>query len=81
VALRGHEFPEAYLDLSQVHDGELELHLRDRLAALDEALRGSDPRAPLPGFAPAMSGTRSWEERLSALRGRGPGPTPTDGAR
>jgi len=81
VALRGHEFPEAYLDLSQVHDGELELHLRDRLAALDEALRGSDPRAPLPGFAPAMGGTRSWEERLSALRGRGPGPTPTDGAR
>ena len=70
VVLRGHELPEAYLDLSQVEDGALEPHLRRRLAALDDALRSADPRAPLPGFALAMGGTRSWDERLAALRRR-----------
>ncbi|MFO7544046.1 MAG: 1-acyl-sn-glycerol-3-phosphate acyltransferase [Trueperaceae bacterium] len=80
VALRGHEFPEAYLDLSRVESGALEPHLRERLAALDDALRSADPRAPLPGFALAMGGTRSWEERLTGLRGRGREAAPPDGA-
>jgi 1-acyl-sn-glycerol-3-phosphate acyltransferase len=79
VVLRGHEFPEAYLDLSRVPNGALEPHLQGRLAVLDEALRSADPREPLPGFAPAMVGTRSWEERLAALRGRGRRPSPPDG--
>ena len=80
VVLRGHEFPEAYLDLGRVQDGALEHRLSERLAALDDALRGADPRAPLPGYALAMGGTRSWEERLAGLKGRGrPGP-PSDGS-
>lgn len=65
VVMRGHELPEAYLDLSPVGEGKLEPHLRQRLGALDDALRTSDPRLPLAGFSLAMGGRRSWDERLT----------------
>lgn len=63
ILLRGHQAPEAYLEARQV-TGALEPALSQQLADLDAALRGSDPRMPLPGFSQLVRGRLSWDERL-----------------
>lgn len=64
VVLRGHESPEAYLDLEPVGPADLRDVLSRRLEALDGLLATADPREPLPGFERAIGGRRSWDERL-----------------
>jgi 1-acyl-sn-glycerol-3-phosphate acyltransferase len=66
VVLRGHQAPEAYLDVTPVSAaGDLPSVLAGRLAILDHALATSDPARPLPGYRPVLSGVRSWSERIS----------------
>lgn len=68
VAMRGHEAPEAYVDLTPVGAGEdLSAVMGKRLAVLDDELRRSDPREPLAGFDAELVGRRSWDERLQRL--------------
>lgn len=68
VVMRGHQAPEAYLDLEPVAGDGLETVLARRLSTLDEALRQAEPRSPLPGFERALGGERSWDERLARRR-------------
>ncbi|MEX2500928.1 MAG: 1-acyl-sn-glycerol-3-phosphate acyltransferase [Trueperaceae bacterium] len=75
VVLRGHEAAEAYLDFAPVGDRPVGEVLAQRLADLDADLAAADPRRPLPGFRELVRGTRSWDERLAALRGRREGAT------
>lgn len=69
LVMRGHESPEAYLDVRDVTDDDLETALRRCVADLDEAILRADPREPLAGFGLAVAGRRSWDERLSGGRG------------
>lgn len=64
TTLRGHEAPEAYLDLQETSQSNLEATLTKQLALLDESLANNDPREPLPGFSRIIKGRRSWDERL-----------------
>lgn len=73
VLARGHEAPEAYVDLRSVEVGggtapttaRLAATLRDALAEIDATTATSDPREPLPGFQPVVRGRRSWDERIA----------------
>ncbi len=75
VAARGHEAPEAYVDVVPVEldgdhvDGTARLAdtLTATLADLDAKLLKEDPRRPLPGFRQVVRGRRSWDERLQRL--------------
>ena len=79
LAMRGHEAPEAYVDLRVVPIADTVALTTERLAStlaagladIDAALSGTDPRIPLPGFEQVISGRRSWDERLARLAGRG----------
>ncbi|GGK02846.1 1-acyl-sn-glycerol-3-phosphate acyltransferase [Pilimelia anulata] len=67
VVVRGHQAAEAYVCLRPVPGGgtaALAEGLAADLAALDAAVAAADPRAPLPGYRPAVAGRRSAEELL-----------------
>lgn len=65
VVLRGHQAPEAYLDIApQNAVGGSDLSLRDLVDRLDCELRSADPELPLPGFRQVVRGVRSWHERF-----------------
>ena len=83
VAARGHQSSEAYVDLAPVTlpagrsrsdvaaaTAELARVLGARLAAIDTAIATTDPRQPLPGFAEAVHGRRSMDERLQRWAAR-----------
>lgn len=72
VTMRGHEAPEAYVDVVRVPrpgdsqaTARLAATLRASLAEIDELIASTDPRQPLPGFHHALHGRRSYDERLS----------------
>lgn len=70
VLLRGHQAPEAYvwlLPVDRTDPDALGHRLGAGLADLDRLIAGTDPRAPLPGFARAVAGRRSWDERIDRL--------------
>jgi hypothetical protein len=77
VLMRGRQYPEAYVVISEVGTGgpgpkvtELLRHqLLDDLAGLDQLNARSEPGQPLPGFTRAVRGRRSWDERVDAARG------------
>ena len=76
VTMRGHEAPEAYVDVVPVRrqldplatTTRLAETMRASLADIDALIAESDPRLPLPGFRQAVRGRRSWDERLSRRR-------------
>lgn len=76
VLLRGGQYAEAYVVLSEVTvTGSREavtrrLHdqLRHDLAELSQLTMEADPRLPLPGLHGAVRGRRSWDERVDAMR-------------
>jgi len=66
VVLRGHQAPEAYLDIVPVPAAAgLPEVLAGRLADLDRTLAEADPAHPLPGYRQVVPGVRSWSERIS----------------
>jgi 1-acyl-sn-glycerol-3-phosphate acyltransferase len=76
VLMRGRQYPEAYVAISEVGAAgppeiteRLRHQLRDDLAGLDQLNAQAEPGQPLPGFAPAVRGRRSWDERVDAARG------------
>jgi 1-acyl-sn-glycerol-3-phosphate acyltransferase len=77
VLMRGGQYPEAYVVISEVGAAgpppevteRLRRQLRDDLAGLDQLNARAEPRQPLPGFARAVRGRRSWDERVDAARG------------
>jgi 1-acyl-sn-glycerol-3-phosphate acyltransferase len=83
VLMRGGQYPEAYVVISEVvADGSpqevterLRQQLREDLADLDQLNARAEPRRPLPGFARAVHGRRSWDERVDAARGMLPWPS------
>jgi 1-acyl-sn-glycerol-3-phosphate acyltransferase len=77
VLMRGRQYPEAYVVISEVGTAgppsavteRLRHQLRDDLAGLDQLNTRAEPGRPLPGFALAVRGRRSWDERVDAARG------------
>ncbi len=77
VLMRGGQYPEAYVVISEVGIGgpppevteRLRQQLREDLTGLDQLNARAEPRQPLPGFARAVRGRRSWDERVDAARG------------
>jgi hypothetical protein len=75
--MRGRQYPEAYVALSEVQVAgplpEVTARLRDRLREdlrdVDHLSRHTEPGQPLPGFTCAVRGRRSWDERVDAARG------------
>lgn len=68
VAMRGHQWPEIYVDFADVDPGSsLDEVLGARLALLDAQLMAADPREPLPGFDLVVRGRQSWDERISRV--------------
>ncbi len=75
LAMRGHQAPEAYVCVERVPAGEgpsdttarLTAALAEALSLVDGQIAVSDPRSPLPGFAPVVRGRRSWDERIDAI--------------
>jgi 1-acyl-sn-glycerol-3-phosphate acyltransferase len=74
VALRGHQHPEAIVDIGPAcRPAELKDALSARLERLDTEVRtAADPRSGLPGFNRVIGGRSSWDERISRW-------TPQDG--
>lgn len=78
VLLRGGQFGEAYVVLSEVPvsgDGDLVTRLlreqlRRDLAELDRLNAAGDPREPLPGLRRAVRARRGWDERVDSWLGR-----------
>jgi hypothetical protein len=67
LAIRGHQYPEGLVDIGPpCRPDRLAAELAERVAGLDAAIAGADPRAPLPGFARVLSGRRSWDERIDS---------------
>jgi len=65
VAARGHQYAEALVDIAApCAPDRLAAELSERLAGLDAAIAGADPREPLPGFTRVVSGRPSWDERI-----------------
>lgn len=71
VAARGHQYPEALVDIGAACPPE---RLPEKLAALvnrlDAELLHSDPREPLPGFERLITGRPSWDERIDRWSAR-----------
>jgi 1-acyl-sn-glycerol-3-phosphate acyltransferase len=68
VISRGHQYPEALVDIApEVPPEELPAVLAARLRDLDRMILDVDPRSPVPGFRRAVTGRRSWDERISRL--------------
>jgi hypothetical protein len=82
VLLRGGQYPEAYVVFNEVDAGGRPLAVTERLRArlrqdlhdTDRLSAHADPRQPLPGFARAVRGRRSWDQRVDAARGFRPWP-------
>jgi hypothetical protein len=82
VLMRGGQYPEAYVVISEVSSGgppsqvteRLGRQLLEDLACLDQLNAQAEPGRPLPGFARAARGRRSWDERVDAARGMLPWP-------
>jgi hypothetical protein len=74
VVLRGQQTPEAYVSMNLVESDTVRLAdtLRDDLSSVDCLVSAADPRAPLPGFRPVVSGRPSWDERIDSLARRLP---------
>jgi 1-acyl-sn-glycerol-3-phosphate acyltransferase len=64
VVLRGHQKPEAYVDLTVSPVLEVGAELGARLQQLDCELAESDPLLPLPAFRQVVAGRLSWDERI-----------------
>ena len=65
VAARGHQYAEAFIDIGPPCEPErLVAELAERVAGLDAAIAGTDPREPVPGFARVIAGRLSWDERI-----------------
>lgn len=65
IAIRGHQFPEALVDLgAPCEPDRLPFELAALLQGLDAAIYQSDPRQPVPGFQPVIAGRLSWDERI-----------------
>lgn len=65
VAARGHQYPEALVDIgAPCAPDRLAAELAARVAGLDTAIAGADPREPVPGFARVLAGRPSWDERI-----------------
>ncbi|MDQ1741173.1 MAG: hypothetical protein QOE53_2825 [Pseudonocardiales bacterium] len=65
VAARGHQYSEGLIDIGPpCAPGRLAAELAERLAGLDAAIAGAEPREPMPGFARVLAGRRSWDERI-----------------
>jgi len=74
VATRGHQYPEALIDIGPpCSPDRLAVELAERVAGLDAAIAGADPREPVPGFVRVVPGRFSWDERIDRWikRGRG----------
>lgn len=71
VAARGHQYPEALVDIGAACPSE---RLADELGALvnqlDAELLQGDPRVPLPGFERLIPGRPSWDERIDRWSAR-----------
>lgn len=71
IAARGHQFPEALVDIGGGCPPE---RLTDELGVLvnrlDAELLHSDPREPLPGFQRVIAGRASWDERIDRWSAR-----------
>jgi 1-acyl-sn-glycerol-3-phosphate acyltransferase len=75
IVVRGHEAPEAYVDVRPVDaQGDsvmgterLQETLTAALSEMDKALATEAPREPLPGFREVVRGRRSWDERLARI--------------
>jgi 1-acyl-sn-glycerol-3-phosphate acyltransferase len=64
VVLRGHQAPEAYLDVAPPDADGGGCDLNDLVAGLDQEIQASDPELPLAGFRQVVRGVRSWHERF-----------------
>lgn len=67
IVLRGHQKPEAYVDVSLSADGDVADHLARRLRDLDVELAENDPRQTLPDFDLVVPGRGSWDERITRV--------------
>lgn len=71
VAARGHQYPEGLIDIgTPCAPDRLAVALATQLAGLDDAIAGTDPRTPLPGFRCVVTGRPSWDERIDRLSAR-----------
>lgn len=71
VAARGHQYAEAFIDIGPSCEPErLAAELAERVADLDAAIAGADPREPVPGFARVVAGRLSWDERIDRWASR-----------
>ena len=65
VAARGHQYAEALVDIGPpCGPDRLAAELTARVAGLDAAIAGADPREPVPGFTRVVTGRLSWDERI-----------------
>ncbi len=68
VALRGHEFAEAYLVFGEPLGPDLNrlrLQLEQMLTELDHQIRTAPAEEPLPGFERRIAGRKSTHERMA----------------
>ncbi|MER3481786.1 MAG: 1-acyl-sn-glycerol-3-phosphate acyltransferase [Meiothermus sp.] len=68
VVLRGHEFPEAYVDIGAAIEpdgGRLRQVLSGMIAEMDVALRAAPAEQPLAGFISEIRGRKSTHERMA----------------
>ena len=71
VAARGHQYPEALIDIgAPCAPQELTTELTGLLRGLDAEISQADPRAQVPGFDLAIPGRLSWEERIDRWSAR-----------
>lgn len=64
TVLRGHQYPEAYLEMGpSTTSDNLEHDLSNLLTQLDLNLSLHDPERPLPSFRPLVLGRKSAQER------------------
>lgn len=73
IAVRGHQWPEAYVELRACHaETDAARTLATTLAGLDQRLGEADPERPPLDFREIVRGRRDWNERLSARPWRRP---------
>ncbi|MBA2388996.1 MAG: 1-acyl-sn-glycerol-3-phosphate acyltransferase [Geodermatophilaceae bacterium] len=72
VGMRGHQWPEAYVELQAgpAREDGLPDTLAAAVDALDRRLAQADPERPPLDFRQLVRGRRDWDERLSSLARR-----------
>jgi 1-acyl-sn-glycerol-3-phosphate acyltransferase len=71
IAARGHQYPEAVIDIGAPCAPErLPFELARLLRGLDAEIYSADPREPVPGFGAAIAGRLSWDERIDRWSAR-----------